>query len=75
MVSFTIFTGFSDNCFTAWPDRRFSNSLTGGIEVAVRLQEDLSEASLLETLRLFLLQCFPTFRAGSGSPYSITTVS
>ena len=57
------------------PGRRFSDSLTGDMEVAVRLPEGLSEASLLENLCLFLHQRFRTLRAGSGPPYLITTVS
>ena len=57
------------------PGRRFSNSLTGNMEAAVRLPEGLSGASLLENLRLILHQRFPTSKAGSGPPYSITTVS
>ena len=57
------------------PGRRFSNSLTGDMEVAVRLPEGLSEASLLENLCLFLHQRFRTLRAGSGPPYLITTNS
>lgn len=57
------------------PGQRFSNSLTGGVEAAVMLQEDLSEASLLRNFSLFLNQHFPTLRAVRDSPYSITKVS
>ena len=57
------------------PGRRFSNSLTEDMDAAIRLQEDLSEALLLENLCLLLYQRFPILRADNGPLYSIITVS